>query len=769
MAQIKIDKNTKLGRGATATIYKANFDGVLYAAKVYNDKNRFNKAKIEAMLSNPPANILIKFADDVFPQLAWPQKIFRLDNGQTHGYLMPIIDLDESFPLDYFYDPVLFNKLNAPEESALSYKVEIARNLASIIADLHRHGHFFIDLKPQNIRVFRHTHVVTLLDCDGFSIACKTNKRFPADLISSDYISPEAYKNRTSPEQLGIEQDLYALAVILFQILNNGTHPFQGIIQDDNIDAPTNDEKAALALYPHGIENNKRILPRPQSIHELWPTSTRKLFDSAFVGDPKKRPTASEWTEHFDQLLKDKLLVRCEKYPLNIAHIKFKLKECPRCYLDNLAKKPRTTKTTDTSKNKTYTQQPQAQYTQSTTKTYHSHPKTEDTSWFKYVFLAVVLVMGVRLCSDDEPKKDTHSQAKPEVSRKETHKPQPQQSVATPTVNLSNQDTDNFPSALAMEKVRTGWRFMDPRSKNKNYAKAYEYNYEGYNLGHAEGASNIGMLYEHGWGLPAVNLSEAERWYTKARSRSFHSAQAEIGLLRLVLVHKLTYLEQSKIEDLFKQAQSQLQINTWASDRPQFERELIELRNKYKEIQSEFAIKEDKSSTNKTNNSEKAKANPKDYDENLKQWASKNPWIKTEKEMYDYSLELHNKLVANGVITIGSKEYYDRIDAAIHERYKTYFDNLELNKIKTAKNQYEAGWKFMVGDGVTPDIKEATKWFSISAENGNSDAQSVLALMYEKGNGVKQDMKKAAYWYGKAAKQGDIDAINWIKSHGKNK
>lgn len=92
MAQIKIDKNTKLGRGATATIYKANFDGVLYAAKVYNDKNRFNKAKIEAMLSNPPANILIKFADEVFPQLAWPQKIFRLDNGQTHGYLMPIID-----------------------------------------------------------------------------------------------------------------------------------------------------------------------------------------------------------------------------------------------------------------------------------------------------------------------------------------------------------------------------------------------------------------------------------------------------------------------------------------------------------------------------------------------------------------------------------------------------------------------------------------------------------------------------------------------------
>jgi serine/threonine protein kinase len=581
MAQIKIDKNTKLGRGATATIYKANFDGVLYAAKVYNDKNRFNKAKIEAMLSNPPANILIKFADEVFPQLAWPQKIFRLDNGETHGYLMPIIDLDESFPLDYFYDPVLFNKLNAPEESALSYKVEIARNLASIIADLHRHGHFFIDLKPQNIRVFRHTHVVTLLDCDGFSIACKTNKRFPADLISSDYISPEAYKNRTSPEQLGVEQDLYALAVILFQILNNGTHPFQGIIQDDNIDAPTNDEKAALALYPHGIENNKRILPRPQSIHELWPTSTRKLFDSAFVGDPKKRPTASEWAEHFDQLLKDKLLVRCEKHPLNIAHIKFKLKECPRCYLDNLAKKPRTAKSTDTSQNKTYTQQPQAQYTQSTTKIYHSHPKTEDISWFKYLFFVIVLIMGVRLYSKDEPKKDTYSQAKPEVSRKET--PKQPQSTAQPPVNIpANDYLSSYPSEAAQATVNLGWYQMDPnRTGSKDYKKAYDLNYEGYILGHGEGASNIGLLYENGLGRQ-VNLYEAEYWYGTAIRHKIHSAQAEIGILHLYLVHNFKAFDSNKIDALFKQAQNQLLINTWVSNRSSYETELAKLRTIYK-------------------------------------------------------------------------------------------------------------------------------------------------------------------------------------------
>lgn len=768
MAQIKIDKSSKLGRGATATIYKAHFDGNVYAAKVYNDINRFNKAKIEAMLSNPPANILIKFADEIFPQLAWPQKIFRLDNGQTHGYLMPIIDLEESFPLDYFYDPILFNKLNAPEESALSYKVEIARNLASIIADLHKHGHFFIDLKPQNIRVYRHTHVVTLLDCDGFSIACKTDKRFPADLISSDYISPEAYKNRTSPKQLGVEQDLYALAVILFQILNNGTHPFQGIIQDNNIDAATNDEKAALGLYPHGIQKDNRILPRAQSIHELWPTSTRMLFDSAFVGNEKQRPTAREWAEHFDQLLKDKVLVRCENHPLNIAHIKFKLKECPRCYLDKLAKKAKNQKpkSTNTAPNKASGSHPQPQYTQSTPKTHPVYPKTEDTSWFKYLILAVVLIMGIRLCSTDESTKNTYSQTRPEVFRKEVQK-QPQ--IATqPQVNATDNNVADYPSKFAQEKVSDGWRYMDPRSQKKDYAKAYEYNYEGYKLGHCEGASNIGMLYEYGWGVP-LNLSEAARWYTKAQAHPFHSAQAELGILRLVLVHKLIYLQQPKIEDLFKQADRQLQVGAWASHRSEYERELSELRTQYQKIKIEFATKQDKSSISKPDNTQTPKVQSKNNDENLKKWVSKNQWFNTEKEMRDYALEVDKKIVADNLVIIGSKEYFERIDSAIHERYKTYFDNLEINKIKNAKNQYEAGWKFMVGEGVAQDLKEAIKWFSASAESGNSDAQSVLALMYEKGNGVKRDMKKAAYWYGKAAKQGDVDAITWVRSHGKNK
>jgi len=350
---LNIDKKTVLGKGATASIYKASLDGVSFAAKIYNETTGINKAKINAMLSNAPNQLKLDSNGAEAPLLAWPIKIIESDTGSAIGYLMPLIDLNNSFPLDYYYDKVLFEKLNAPDEAALSYKLEVAKNLADVVSYLHANGHYFIDLKPQNIRVFKKSHIVTLLDCDGFSIFSKNGVRYPAELISTDYISPEATKENTPPKDLGENQDKYALAVILFQLLNNGTHPFQGIINSDTITANTNDEKAAAGLYPHGLNVNDKISPRPQSTHHLWPNSTRLLFDRAFIGEPDSRPSAKEWYEHFNELLIKKALVRCDQQPSKVAHMRFKNKPCPACYLEKIPKftrpqgtrKPRVTKT----------------------------------------------------------------------------------------------------------------------------------------------------------------------------------------------------------------------------------------------------------------------------------------------------------------------------------------------------------------------------------------------------------------------------------------
>lgn len=381
--QAAVDITTQLGRGATATVYPARLNGQRYAAKIFHEDRAFPTAKIIAMLANPPKALAYGDGDGTFGKLAWPTAILSSDEGKDVGFLMPELDLKVAFPLDYFYDQTLFKKLKSPNEAALSFKLEIAKNLSRVVANLHEQGHCFIDMKPQNIRVTLGSHEVCLLDCDGFSIvgpqgdfqlaciACDAknqvvttklwegptcgkcgrfllpdstpsiantivSNRFPAELLSTDYISPEAFRGNIPPSALGEAQDRYALAVLLFQLLNRGTHPFQGIPVDDTIEAATNDEKASKGLYPHGIHPHPLLKPRSHSIHESFDDDLRVMFDKAFIDSPNCRPTARDWTLKIEYVLASKSLARCETFPDDIKHIRFRNKSCPACYLDSI-------------------------------------------------------------------------------------------------------------------------------------------------------------------------------------------------------------------------------------------------------------------------------------------------------------------------------------------------------------------------------------------------------------------------------------------------
>jgi serine/threonine protein kinase len=344
IGSVYIDYSKQLGRGATATVFAARFKGKSCAAKIYHPDQPFPSGKVVSMLERRPKAIDEGNDDDdaeISPKesinFAWPFAILSNDHGNDFGLLMPLLDLKSKFPLDHFYDKILFKKLNAPEEAAISLKIEIAANLSLAVSTLHSLGHYFVDMKPQNIRVALGSHEVTLLDCDGFSIYGARGKRYPASLVSTDYIAPEVIRENLPPKILGIEQDRYSLAVIIFQLLNNGTHPFQGIPTGSVEVPPTNDEKAALGFYPHGTIKHSAIKPRPQSIHFLLDPGLRSLFDLAFVGKPEERPTAEDWSRRLTDLLQKKALMRCAAEPNSYEHIRFRDLQCPACYLNSLS------------------------------------------------------------------------------------------------------------------------------------------------------------------------------------------------------------------------------------------------------------------------------------------------------------------------------------------------------------------------------------------------------------------------------------------------
>lgn len=569
---ITIDMKRILGKGAQATVHVCEVGNRKYAAKIFHQRSDFNDKKIEAMIANPPEKLEDFTAGILYPRYSWPLSIIENDNNLSIGYLMPLIDQAESFTLDHYYDKNLSQKLNSPDEVALSYKVEIAANLSSLMTDLHSHGHFFIDFKPQNIRVFKRTHAVTLIDCDGFSIQSYDGKRYPAELISTDYISPEAFKNNSVAKDLGINQDRYALATIIFQLLNGGIHPFQGV-QTDALYAPTNDEKAALGLYPHGLTKNTRILPRSQSVHFCFDDTTRILFDKAFTGSQDSRPSSEEWAEHLTTLLQNKQLTRCEKNPFDIRHMRFLNKECPECAFQlakakkNNEKKPKARIDFDKLNQKINPVQ-----TQSSLKKWNLPLSIGMFILVGVMAYGVISIFKNEVAFSPDHGSNIGEQYKLILTDKYLDKLKkieniPLESKITPNVGKQ-------PPERASKYLGLGWEIIEAKDA-PYYPLAFKLNSQAYDLGYPEGASNLGYMYEYGLGVKQ-DYQKAAQWYRKTiEIGQPHSAQAELQLGKLISENKIPSSNRVREARMYFEAGIEVANNgNWLSSKDRYLKEL---------------------------------------------------------------------------------------------------------------------------------------------------------------------------------------------------
>ena len=324
---------TKLGRGATASVYKVKHLKQTFAVKLFTDVSKFNLKKIKDMIALGE-EIKQQGETDFFQLLAWPQALVE-HNGKTTGFAMPVLDPTEFVGLDSFFDYNLRHNLPNASFKSLSLLCNLIVKFADILTFLHEKNIHVVDLKPQNIKVSKKDLSVHILDCDGFSI-WRNNLRHPAELISTDYIAPETIRGKASPKSLGESQDRYAFAVLIFQLLNKGIHPFQGIITKTSIELNTNDEKAEAGLYAYSAAPDPQIKPHPRSAHTHFPSALISLFDQAFTANSSNRPSAKKWQKYFFELTSEKRLKRCPDFPKDSAHIHFHGSECIECYLQGL-------------------------------------------------------------------------------------------------------------------------------------------------------------------------------------------------------------------------------------------------------------------------------------------------------------------------------------------------------------------------------------------------------------------------------------------------
>ena len=74
--------------------------------------------------------------------------------------------------------------------------------------------------------------------------------------------------------------------------------------------------------------------------------------------------------------------------------------------------------------------------------------------------------------------------------------------------------------------------------------------------------------------------------------------------------------------------------------------------------------------------------------------------------------------------------------------------------------QSNLGLMYANGEGVPENDAKAVHWYRKAAKQGDAHAQNNLGLMYDYGQGVPEDDAKAVHWFRKAAEQGHAEAQN---------
>ena len=301
-------------------------------AKVYHphvDRADYER-KLQAMLRLSPDLPEGMDGDERLVQIAWPSSLARDERGRFVGFLMPKLDIQATIELEYMLQERQARAAGLP--TGLGARMTLAANLSAVLAELHRQQHYVVDLKPVNVRFYRRSLNLAMLDCDGFSIRGPSG-RFPAQQYTPEYLAPEFHA--AGIDLHGEEQqDRFALAVIVFQLLNFGIHPYTGRPETDAV--PTDiPGRIAGRWYAYGLQENKRFKPNPGSGHEQMPLELRLLFDRAFAFAGETRPSPSEWAAALKPhaLKSTGRLTICARDP---AHQHFASFACAACARDTL-------------------------------------------------------------------------------------------------------------------------------------------------------------------------------------------------------------------------------------------------------------------------------------------------------------------------------------------------------------------------------------------------------------------------------------------------
>ena len=218
-----------------------------------------------------------------------PTVLLYDQRGQVVGYLME--NLYGWRPLHQLYQPK--TRLRLFPWANHTHLIQVARRLAEAVGAAHRHDLVIGDLNEANALVSPEGDV-RLIDVDSFQVKTPSGL-VPCEVARPEYLAPELHGLSLDDRERFPTSDRFSLAILLFQLLALGRHPFAGRPRDPKATPIALEEGMRQGWFPY-TEGSPLQPPAGFEWDYLSPR-LQQLFVEAFTRPPERRPFAAEWVE----------------------------------------------------------------------------------------------------------------------------------------------------------------------------------------------------------------------------------------------------------------------------------------------------------------------------------------------------------------------------------------------------------------------------------------------------------------------------------------
>jgi DNA-binding helix-hairpin-helix protein with protein kinase domain len=306
----------QLGQGGEGAIYEIQEQTDVAAKLYWPTKAESRREKVSAMA------LAQWYKTNSF--VAFPIAILLSPAGAFLGFVMRKVGAGK--PVHLLFCPTS-RKIEFP---AADYRflVRTASNIARAGASVHALSCVIGDVNHSGFLVSDKA-TSTLIDCDSFQIIA-ANKKFLCQVGTPEYTPPELQGARFDRVERSPNHDNFGLAILLFQILFMGRHPFSGRFQGSG-DMPL--ERAIgeyRFAYSSQTATTKTLPPPGVPLLTDFPSYIGQAFETAFGRTgPSGRPTASQWVGLLESLEKELVVCAADS---NHHHVQGK--PCPWCRME---------------------------------------------------------------------------------------------------------------------------------------------------------------------------------------------------------------------------------------------------------------------------------------------------------------------------------------------------------------------------------------------------------------------------------------------------